>query len=104
VRGPRTCMWLAWGHGARNRPALRTAARPVHLLPPAPPRTAPHRRGRNGTLTDLQLAHNDFEGDLAPVAGATLLLSTVHENPKLCGMVPAGVRCGGRPAAALAAS
>jgi hypothetical protein len=26
------------------------------------------------------------------VAGATLLLTTTHENPKLCGMIPAGVR------------
>lgn len=24
--------------------------------------------------------------------GATLLLTTVHNNPQLCGMVPAGIR------------
>jgi hypothetical protein len=38
------------------------------------------------------------------VAGATLLLSTVHQNPKLCGMIPAGVRCGRHGCTAAAAA
>ena len=44
------------------------------------------------TLTQLHLANNDFEGDLSALAAARPLIAKVHNNPRLCGMVPAGIR------------
>ncbi|CAG9466355.1 unnamed protein product [Pedinophyceae sp. YPF-701] len=47
----------------------------------------------NETLTAITLADNDLSGELGPaVAGASLFRVSVHNNPGLCGMVPAGVR------------
>jgi hypothetical protein len=43
-------------------------------------------------ITQLHLANNDFEGDLSAVVNSSLTTVTVHNNPKLCGMVPASVR------------
>jgi len=43
-------------------------------------------------LTQLHLAGNRLSGDLRALAGARLFTATVHDNPGLCGMVPAGVR------------
>ena len=49
-------------------------------------------RNLDNTLTQLTLAHNDYEGDLSTVGGGHLMIVSVHGNPKLCGMVPASVR------------
>lgn len=46
----------------------------------------------NGTLNQLELAHNDFEGDLSALAGLRFLVVSTSDNPKLCGMVPMSVR------------
>jgi hypothetical protein len=43
-------------------------------------------------LTELHLARNNLTGDLKPLANVRLFTATVHDNPGLCGMVPAGVR------------
>lgn len=43
-------------------------------------------------ISELHLAGNDFEGNLDMFAGSHLTTVTVHENPKLCGMVPSSVR------------
>lgn len=43
-------------------------------------------------LTQFHIARNDFEGHLSMLAGGHLTTVTVHDNPKLCGMVPATVR------------
>lgn len=43
-------------------------------------------------LTELHVASNNLTGDLRPLRGMRLFTVTVHENPGLCGMVPAGVR------------
>eukprot|EP00878_Enallax_costatus_P018038 GHUV01018966.1.p1 GENE.GHUV01018966.1~~GHUV01018966.1.p1 ORF type:complete len:307 (+),score=67.63 GHUV01018966.1:355-1275(+) len=43
-------------------------------------------------IAELHLAGNDFEGTLDMFAGSHLTTVTVHENPKLCGMVPHSVR------------
>ncbi len=43
-------------------------------------------------LSQLILDNNDFEGDLYPLAKHQLISFTGHNNPKLCGMVPVGVR------------
>ncbi|PNH00488.1 hypothetical protein TSOC_013688 [Tetrabaena socialis] len=45
-----------------------------------------------GVLNVLELAHNDFAGDLMPLAEARPMAVTVHNNPRLCGMVPTGIR------------
>jgi hypothetical protein len=44
------------------------------------------------TLTQFHIARNDYEGDLSVLAGGHITTATVHDNPKLCGMVPANVR------------
>jgi hypothetical protein len=49
-------------------------------------------RKLENTLTQLALAHNDYEGDLNMVANSHLMIVSVHDNPRLCGMVPASVR------------
>lgn len=49
-------------------------------------------RERNATLTGIYLANNDLEGDLSPLAGVALMRVNVHNNEKLCGMVPGSVR------------
>ncbi len=43
-------------------------------------------------LSQLGLDNNDFEGDLYPLKGHSMISFTGHNNPKLCGMVPVGVR------------
>lgn len=43
-------------------------------------------------LTQLHLAGNNLDGDLKALAGVRLFTASVHDNPGLCGMVPAGVR------------
>lgn len=43
-------------------------------------------------ITQFHIAHNDFEGDLSMITNSHLTTVTVHQNPKLCGMVPASVR------------
>lgn len=43
-------------------------------------------------LYQLKLANNDFEGDLSMLSGHSFVDVSVHNNPKLCGMVPVGVR------------
>lgn len=45
-------------------------------------------------LNQLGLDNNDFEGNLYPLAQHSMVSFTVHNNPKLCGMVPVGVRYG----------
>ncbi|GBF87969.1 hypothetical protein Rsub_00681 [Raphidocelis subcapitata] len=49
-------------------------------------------RNISDTLTQLLLAHNDFEGDLSALGASKLMIVSVHNNPKLCGMVPASIR------------
>jgi hypothetical protein len=44
------------------------------------------------TLTQFHIARNDYEGDLSMLAGGHITTATVHDNPKLCGMVPSNVR------------
>ncbi|KAJ9513824.1 hypothetical protein QJQ45_020903 [Haematococcus lacustris] len=44
------------------------------------------------TLNELWLDNNDFEGDLYMLGPTKLVWVTVHNNPRLCGMVPASVR------------
>lgn len=46
----------------------------------------------NESLTALTLAGNSLEGDLYPLGAASPFRVTVHDNPGLCGMVPASVR------------
>jgi hypothetical protein len=43
-------------------------------------------------LTQFHIARNDYEGDLSMLAGGHITTATVHDNPKLCGMVPATIR------------
>jgi hypothetical protein len=43
-------------------------------------------------LTQFHIAHNDFSGNLSMLVSGHLTTVTVHNNPKLCGMVPANVR------------
>jgi hypothetical protein len=49
-------------------------------------------KNTSAQLTELHLASNNFTGDLRPLRGVRLFTVTVHDNPGLCGMVPAGVR------------
>lgn len=46
----------------------------------------------NESLTAILLSGNDLEGDLSALAPAHLIRVAIHDNPKLCGMVPATVR------------
>lgn len=46
----------------------------------------------NRTLTTLELGQNDLEGDLRVLGPCKLMIVTLYNNPKLCGMVPASVR------------
>ncbi|MEW5318376.1 MAG: hypothetical protein WDW38_009601 [Sanguina aurantia] len=46
----------------------------------------------NGTLNQLELAHNDFQGDLHALANLRFLVVSTSDNPRLCGMVPMSVR------------
>lgn len=55
------------------------------VIPSSLSQTAPH-------LYQLMLDTNDFEGNLYALANHTFSSFTVHNNPKLCGMVPIGVR------------
>ncbi|KAH7623845.1 hypothetical protein Ndes2526B_g01091 [Nannochloris sp. 'desiccata'] len=43
-------------------------------------------------LSQLGIDNNDFEGDLYPLAKHQMISFLGHNNPKLCGMVPVGVR------------
>jgi hypothetical protein len=64
---------------------------PTSLQPPAPtPSCLPHvtpARNISSTLTQLLLSHNDFEGDLSMLGPSRLMIVSVNDNPKLCGMV-----------------
>lgn len=55
------------------------------IIPRSLANTAPH-------LSQLILDNNDFEGDLYPLENHQLISFSGHNNPKLCGMVPVGVR------------
>ena len=48
--------------------------------------------GTSEQLYQLILDNNDFEGNLYPLADHSMVSFTVHNNPKLCGMVPVGLR------------
>jgi hypothetical protein len=57
---------------------------------PSPPTSLVHPRARRNisdTLTQLLLSHNDFEGDLSALGSSHLMIVSVNDNPKLCGMV-----------------
>ena len=54
-------------------------------LPPAFSRLA-------ALLTQITLDNNDLEGNLYPLAGHSLINVGTANNPRLCGMVPTGVR------------
>jgi hypothetical protein len=43
-------------------------------------------------LTEFLIAGNDHSGNLHMLGGAHLLIVSVHNNPKLWGMVPGSVR------------
>lgn len=43
-------------------------------------------------LNQLTLDDNDFSGNLYPLAKHRMTSFTAHQNPKLCGMVPVGLR------------
>ncbi|KXZ47995.1 hypothetical protein GPECTOR_31g358 [Gonium pectorale] len=45
-----------------------------------------------GSLNGLELAHNNLEGDLMGLASVRPMYVTISDNPRLCGMVPAGIR------------
>jgi hypothetical protein len=49
-------------------------------------------KNTSAQLTELHIASNNLTGDLRPLRGVRLFTVTVHDNPGLCGMVPAGVR------------
>ncbi|KAI8466186.1 MAG: hypothetical protein J3K34DRAFT_434556 [Monoraphidium minutum] len=49
-------------------------------------------RSISSALTQLLLSHNDFEGDLSMLGASRLMIVSVNDNPRLCGMVPASVR------------
>lgn len=49
-------------------------------------------RRLNQTMTSIIINDNDIEGDLSALAATSLMTVGVHNNPKLCGMVPASVR------------
>ncbi|GLC76506.1 hypothetical protein PLESTF_001790200 [Pleodorina starrii] len=46
----------------------------------------------SGVLNGLELANNNFQGDLSALATARPMYVSTHNNPGLCGMVPAGIR------------
>jgi hypothetical protein len=79
---------------ARQR--VHATSQKTHPCPPPPITisTTPKQNQSNitPTLTQLLLADNDFEGDLGALNSSRLMIVSVHSNPKLCGMVPAGVR------------
>lgn len=43
-------------------------------------------------LNRFDVAQNELTGDLGPLGSTRLVHATVHNNPGLCGMVPASVR------------
>ncbi|KAF5834401.1 hypothetical protein DUNSADRAFT_8956 [Dunaliella salina] len=45
-----------------------------------------------GVLNELWLDGNNFEGDLSALGPTRLAYALVHNNPGLCGMIPASVR------------
>lgn len=59
---------------------------------PSPCLCINHLRLSADAIAEFHIANNDFEGDLSALAGSHLSTVTVHENPKLCGMVPSSVR------------
>lgn len=91
-RLPETFRWARMrGGGARHRTcALRASLRartygtPAPFSPSPPP---PPRSNFSDTITQLQLASNDFEGDLSALNASRLMIVSVHDNPRLCGMV-----------------
>ncbi len=34
-------------------------------------------------MTELKIAHNDFEGDLSAVGNQALMVMSTHDNPRL---------------------
>jgi hypothetical protein len=58
-----------------------------HPTTPAHPHTPSQPRNISASLTQLLLSHNDFEGDLSMLGDSHLMIVSVNDNPKLCGMV-----------------
>ncbi len=46
----------------------------------------------SAVLAELWIDGNNFSGDLSPLGPTRLAFVQVHNNPGLCGMVPASVR------------
>ena len=68
---------MAWFRFAENRFSGK--------IPESFSRTAPR-------LNQLTLDNNDFSGNLYPLAKHHMTSFKAHQNPKLCGMVPVGLR------------
>lgn len=49
-------------------------------------------RNLKESLTAILLSGNDLEGNIEALAPTHLIRVALHDNPKLCGMVPASVR------------
>lgn len=59
-----------------------------HFYGPLPPSW----RSLSDTLNQLDIAHNDIDGDLSVLGRTKLMYVALHTNAGLCGMVPASVR------------
>jgi hypothetical protein len=44
------------------------------------------------TLAFVEIDYNDLEGDLYNLRGVPLVLTRTANNPRLCGMIPEGVK------------